>query len=142
VNGQTLKTVRALVARSQPHPIIVIQCDHGTEESLNPPLSATAVPTIEQARERFRTFGANYLPGRGAVAILESTSLVNVLRHVFSYYFDAHLPPVANTKLYSYQLPYAMTELDDDFRVAPQEQVRTSVGRRSSSGAAAAAAPR
>jgi hypothetical protein len=130
VNGQTLKTVRALVARSHPHPIIIIQGDHGTEESLNPPLSDTAVPTAEQARERFRTFGAYYLPGGGAVAIPESTSVVNVLRHVFAYYFDADLPPVPNTMFYSYQLPYSMTELDDDFRVAPREQVRPRVGRR------------
>ena len=142
VNGQTLKTVRALVARSQPHPIIIIQGDHGTEESLNPPLSDTAVPTTEQARERFSTFGAYYMPGGGAVAIPESTSVVNVLRHVFSYYFDADLPPAPNTMFYSYQLPYAMTELDDDFRVVPQEHVRPSVGRRSSSGAIAAVAAR
>jgi hypothetical protein len=140
VNGQTLKTVRALLARSHPHPIIILQGDHGTEESLNPPLSDTAVPTVEQARERFRAFGAYYLPDGGAVAIPESTSVVNVLRHVFSYYFDADLPPVPNTMFYSYQLPYAMTKLDDDFRVAPKEQARPSDGRRSSPGVVAAAA--
>jgi hypothetical protein len=127
VNRQTLQTVRALVVRSHPLPIIIIQGDHGTEESLNPPLSDRAVPTAEQARERFRAFGAYYLPGGGAAAIPESTSVVNVLRHVFSYYFDADLPPVPNTMFYSYDLPYAMTKLDDDFRVAPKEQV--SAGR-------------
>lgn len=140
VNGQTLKTVRALIMRSHPHPIIILQGDHGTEESLNPPLSATAVPTVEQARERFRAFGAYYLPDGGAVAIPESTSVVNVLRHVFSYYFDADLPPVPNTMFYSYQLPYAMTELGDDFRVVPKGQAHPGDKRRSSPGEVVAAA--
>jgi hypothetical protein len=72
----------------------------------------------------------------------ESTSIVNVLRHVFSYYFDADLPPLPNTMFYSYQLPYAMTELDDDFRAAARDQVRPSIGRRSSSGAATTRATR
>jgi hypothetical protein len=142
VNEQTLKTVRTLIARSQPSPIIIIQGDHGTQESLNPPLSDTAVPDIEQARERFRAFGAYYLPGGGAAAMPESTSVVNVLRHVFSYYFDADLPPLPNTMFYSFQLPYAMTELDDDFRVARPKQVHPTVARRSSSDAAAVAASR
>jgi hypothetical protein len=140
VNEQTLKTVRALIARSQPSPIIIIQGDHGTEESLNPPLSDTAVPDVEQARERFRAFGAYFLPGGGAATMPESTSVVNVLRHVFSYYFDADLPPLPNTMYYSYQLPYAMTELDDDFRVARPKPVHPIVARRSSSAAAAVAA--
>jgi len=142
VNGQTLKMVHALFARSHPQPIIILQGDHGTEESLDPPLSASAVPTVEQARERFRAFGAYYLPDGGAVAIPESTSVVNVLRHVFSYYFDADLPPVPNTMFYSYQLPYAMTKLDDDFRVVPKEQARPKDGRQSSPGVVAAAAAR
>ncbi|HEX7980252.1 MAG TPA: hypothetical protein VF461_16700 [Gemmatimonadaceae bacterium] len=140
VNEQTLKTVRALIARSQPSPIIIIQGDHGTEESLNPPLSDTAVPDVEQARERFRAFGAYFLPGGGAAAIPESTSVVNVLRYVFSYYFGADLPPLPNTMFYSYQLPYAMTELDDDFRVARPKHVHPIVARRPSSAAAAVAA--
>jgi hypothetical protein len=143
VNGQTLKMVRALVAHSHPSPIIIIQGDHGSEESINSPLSAVpAVPTVEQARERFRTFGAYYLPGGGAVAFPESTSVVNVLRYVFSYYFDANLPPVPNTMFYSYQFPYAMTQLDDDFRVASQKRARAGVGRPLSSGASVAAAAR
>jgi hypothetical protein len=142
VNAQTLKTVRALIARSQPSPIIIIQGDHGTEESLSPPLGDTAVPDVEQARERFRPFGAYFLPGGGSAAIPESTSVVNVLRHVFSYYFDADLPPLPNTMYYSYQLPYRMTELDDDFRVARPKPARPTVARRSSSNAAAVAASR
>jgi hypothetical protein len=140
VNRETLQTVRALIARSQPLPIIILQGDHGTEESLNPPLSDTAVPTVDQARERFRAFGAYYLPNGGAVAIPESTSVVNVLRYVFSYYFDADLPPVPNTMFYSYQLPYAMRELDDDFRAAPKERVHPGDGPRTPPGAVAAAA--
>ena len=129
VNEQTLKTVRALIARSQPSPIIIIQGDHGTEESLNPPLRETAAPDVEQARERFRAFGAYYLPGGGSAVMPESTSVVNVLRYVFSYYFNADLPPLPNTMFYSYQLPYAMTELDDDFRVARPKPMPPTVAR-------------
>lgn len=142
VNEQTLKTVRTLIARSQPSPIIIIQGDHGTEEALNPPLGDTALPNVEQGRERFRAFGAYFLPDGGAAVMPESTSVVNVLRYVFSYYFDADLPPLPNTMFYSYQLPYAMTELDDDFRVARPKQVHPTIARRPTSDAAAVAASR
>ena len=48
--------------------------------------------------------------------------------------------PLPNTMFYSFQLPYAMTELNDDFRVAPK-QLRPNIARRPSV-AAAVDAPR
>lgn len=115
VNRQTLRMVRRLIARSDVQPIIILQGDHGTE-SLDPDLGDTALPTVEQARERFRPFGAYYLPDGGGAAIPDSTSLVNVLRYVFTYYFHADLPPLPNTMYYSSWRPYDLVEIDDTFR--------------------------
>lgn len=117
LNRQILVTVRALIARSNPKPIIVLQGDHGTQ-SLGIFLHGRALPTPEQARERFRAFGAYYLPDGGGQVIPDSISIVNVMRYVFSYYFDADLPPLPNTMYYSHwHYPYRITELDDDFHV-------------------------
>lgn len=117
LNRQILHTVRTLIAQSDPQPIIILQGDHGTQ-SLNPFGSLTALPTPEQARERFQPFGAYYLPDGGGAVIPDSTSMVNILRYVFSYYFDADLPPLPNTMYYSHwERPYGLTEVGPDFHV-------------------------
>jgi hypothetical protein len=116
LNRQILHMVRAVIAQSNPKPIIILQGDHGTQ-ALNLFASMTTLPTVEQARERFRPFGAYYLPDGGGAVVPDSTSIVNVLRYVFSYYFDADLPPLPNTMYYSHwERPYRFTQIDDSFR--------------------------
>lgn len=116
LNSQTLKMVRAVIARSSVPPIIILQGDHGSQ-SLKQFTSYTALPNTEQARERFRPFGAYYLPDGNGV-IPDSTSIVNVLRYVFDYYFNTDLQPIPNTMYYSHWMyPYRMTEVDANFHV-------------------------
>lgn len=117
VNRQTLEMARALIAASPVQPIIIIQGDHGSQ-SLKPFADDTALPSTAQARERFRPFGAYYLPGGGDAALPDSTSIVNILRYVFAYYFNADLKPIPNTMYYSHwRYPYRMTEVDANFHV-------------------------
>lgn len=128
LNTQTLKMVHGLLDGSRTAPIIILQGDHGSQ-SLKLFANESALPTIPQARERFRPFGAYYLPDGGAAAFPDSTSIVNVLRYVFSYYFNADLPPVPNTMYYSHWMyPYRMTEVDANFHaVSPplRQQARS-----------------
>jgi len=117
LNRQTLTMVRALIAGSSVQPIIILQGDHGSQ-SLKPFASYTALPNTAQARERFRPFGAYYLPGSTGEVIPDSTSIVNVLRYVFNYYYDTDLKPLPNTMYFSHwRYPYRMTEVDADFHV-------------------------
>jgi hypothetical protein len=114
LNAQVLQTVRTIIAESPTPPIIIIQGDHGTQ-SLKL-FESDGLPTVAQARERFRAFGAYYLPDGGAAAIPDSITIVNVLRYVFGYYYGAELPPLPNTMYYSHwKRPYRLTPLDDDF---------------------------
>lgn len=117
LNGQILATVHTLIARSNPKPIIILQGDHGTQ-ALGIFVSSRTLPTVAQARERFRPFGAYYLPDGGAAALPDSLSLVNVLRYVFGYYFNADLPPLQNTMYYSHwHYPYGLTQVGANFHV-------------------------
>ena len=120
LNRQTLGMVHALISRSSVQPIIILQGDHGSQ-SLKQFVSYTALPNTDQARERFRPFGAYYLPGSPAGVIPDSTSIVNVLRYVFDYYFNTDLKPLPNTMYYSHWMyPYRMTEVDGNFHVVSQ----------------------
>ncbi|HEX6534850.1 MAG TPA: sulfatase-like hydrolase/transferase [Gemmatimonadaceae bacterium] len=116
VDHQVLTTVRALITRSDPKPIIILQGDHGTQ-SLGI-FESRKLPTTAQARERFQAFGAYYLPDGGAAVMPDSLTIVNVMRYVLGYYFHADLPPLPDTMYYSYwQSPYDLTPVDDDFHV-------------------------
>jgi hypothetical protein len=117
-----LQAVRGILARSATPPVIILQGDHGSQ-SLGIFNSLTALPTVAQARERFRPFGAYYLPNGGGGIVPDSTSIVNVLRYVFSQYAGADLPPLPNTMYYSnWERPYDLTRLNDRFE--PMSGVR------------------
>lgn len=118
VNAQVLATVRAILARPGPRPVIVLQGDHGSE-SLNRAPRDGVLPTAEQNAERYRAFGAYYLPDGGGAALPDTVSVVNVLRYVFAEYFGADLPPVPDAMYYAYWRPYDMRAVDPDFRVRP-----------------------
>ena len=110
-----LVTVNSIIRRARVAPIIVLQGDHGSQW-LNVFASRTRLPSPAQAAERFRPFGAYYLPAGGASAVPDTTSIVNILRHVFSYYYGADLPPLPNTMFYSHwKFPYRLTQLNPDF---------------------------
>jgi hypothetical protein len=117
VNRMTLRTIHALLARSSIPPIIIIQGDHGSE-ALHQFETPPEQQSIAQSRERFHPFGAYYLPGGGGSAMPDSLSLVNVLRYVLDFYFGTDLQPLPDTMYFaSWQLPYHMVEVGEDFRV-------------------------
>ncbi|MEO7043296.1 MAG: hypothetical protein ABI035_13625 [Gemmatimonadaceae bacterium] len=117
LNKRTLTMVHSLLSTSSVPPIIIIQGDHGSQ-SLKQFVNDRAIPNTAQARERFRPFGAYYLPDGGDAVVPDSTSIVNVLRYVFSYYFNADLKPIPNTMYYSHwRYPYRTTEVDANFHV-------------------------
>jgi len=107
LNRLLLKTVTALQERSSPAPIILLVSDHGTSSTrYSSAKSAEAVAPV-QARERFGTFGAFYLPEGGGRLVADSITLVNVIPKVLNYYFDAGIP-LAPDNLYMSleQTPY------------------------------------
>jgi len=115
LDSLVLHTVTTLLTKSRVPPIIVLEGDHGTH-SLNIFASPIGVPPQAAMAERFRPFGAYYLPDGGDTVMPDSTSIVNVMRYVFSYYFDADLPPLPNTMYYShYHYPYRLTAIGSDF---------------------------
>lgn len=115
IDSLVLQTVTTILQRSRVAPIIVLQGDHGTQ-SLNVFASRTRLPSRLQAAERFQPFGAYYLPAGGGAAVPDSTSVVNVLRYVFAYYYGADLPPLPNTMYYSHwKFPYRLTQLTPEF---------------------------
>ncbi len=96
-NKLVLELVKSILKRSQVPPIILLQADHGTFPPDDPP-GETAHPENRDARraERYRAFGAYYLPGGGAATFDTAGTPVNLMRYVFTYYFGADLPPRAN----------------------------------------------
>lgn len=112
LNRELLTTIRALLARPGPRPVIILQGDHGSQ-SLNPWKAHPNPYTVAQSRERFAAFGAYLLPDGGGATLPDTVSIVNVMRYVFGYYFNADLPPEPNTMYGSHwRYPYALTEID------------------------------
>jgi hypothetical protein len=129
INRWTLAMVRSILARSDPKPIIVLQGDHGTKR-LGLFASQTTLPGPDQIAERYRTFGAYYLPDGGAAVMPYSVTVANVLRYVFGYYFNADLPPLPNKLYYSHwMLPYKMHEIGSGFRILDPARTEATLRR-------------
>ena len=111
-NRRVLSTVRAILARPGPRPIVVLQGDHGTTH-LGLIYNRLDAVTPASVRERYSPFGAYYLPDGGTAQMGDTVSVVNVLRSVFRYYYGADLPPVPN-QLYFVDVTksFAMTPID------------------------------
>lgn len=116
-NRLVLAAVPRLLAASGAPPVILLQADHGSV-TLWPWDHPSEPPTPAEAEERLGAFGAYLLPHGGAASLPDSISAVNVLRHVFSYYLGADLPPLPDSAFFSYlQLPYHFFPVDADFRI-------------------------
>ena len=115
LNGLILKTLTAVLQRSNPLPIILVVGDHGTNSLHYSDASSADSVSPAQARERFGAFGAFFLPGEGAGLLADSITLVNVVPSVLNRYFGAQIP-LASDKLYMSleQTPYAFAEVDPE----------------------------
>jgi hypothetical protein len=107
LNRLLLQTVTTLLERSSPRPIILLVGDHGTSSTRYSSAKSADAVTPEQARERFGTFGAFYLPEGGGRLFADSVTLVNVIPKVLNYYFDAGIPLAPDSLYMSLeQTPY------------------------------------
>jgi len=109
LNRLLLKTVKQIQERSSPAPIILLVGDHGTNSARYSSAKSAEAVTPEQARERFGTFGAFYLPDGGGRLFADSVTLVNVIPKVLNFYFDAGIPLVPDSLYMSLeQTPYLL----------------------------------
>lgn len=112
VDRLILDLVTTLLRRSSTPPVILVVGDHGPRFADvgfygHPESVSTAF-----IRERFGAFGAFYLPAGGGSAFREPVTLVNVLRNVLGYYFNAELPPSLNDMYVSGEQPYRFYRVD------------------------------
>ena len=106
VDRLTVDAVRTILARSSTPPVILILGDHGSRFSDVRFYEHPESVSREFVQERFGAFAAAYLPDGGGDAFERPITLVNVLRHVLSYYFGADLPPLPDDQYVSGERPY------------------------------------
>lgn len=105
VNKQILAAIDRILETSPRPPIIVVQSDHG-------PNLTKGLTEEERFRVRLANFAAYHLPGAPPGLIPGDTSPVNQFRILFSHYFGAQLPPLAERHYTStYRQPYAFVEV-------------------------------
>ena len=95
-----LSLVTEILRRSPTPPVILLQGDHGPRGLGLPWLGDAATITAVQARGRFETFGAYYLPGAKR-QLPDTVTPVTVVRAVLSDYFGADLPPLPDRSLHA-----------------------------------------
>lgn len=109
LNQRLLQVVDALLAGSDPEPVIIIQADHGSGFLLNQ-------DSLEDTdlQERFSIFTAARFPGGDAPGFAPDISPVNILRLMFRKIFGAKLERQPDRSFYSTKTqPYRFTEVTD-----------------------------
>jgi hypothetical protein len=91
VNAKLLTVTRAIIARSQSPPIVILQADHGNGR-LDASLGSADEAGAARVAERVEPFAAYYLPGNPSGVVYDSITPVNVLPRIFNYYFGAGIP--------------------------------------------------
>lgn len=100
LNSRLIPLMRKIIAKSDPPPIIVIQADHGGDN--------TAV------EDHLSILNAYYLPGGGNQLLYENISPVNSFRLILNYYFAASYELLEDVSYFSsYGKPYQYTMISD-----------------------------
>lgn len=86
IEDQILKAVDAIINRSDPDPIIILQADHGD---------------TNQSKYRTLILNAYYLPDGGEQDLYPTISPVNTFRVVFNHYFDGDYPLLEDLSYFS-----------------------------------------
>ncbi len=89
VNSRLLSLVDIILAQSDTPPIIIIQGDHGSGETIN-------------NFQRMRILNAYYLPDEGTQALYPQISPVNTFRLVLDLYFDSAKDLLPDVSYYSH----------------------------------------
>jgi hypothetical protein len=106
VDRMTLDAVRGILRRSPTPPIILVLADHGSRFTDVRFYEHPESVSRDFVKERFGAFAAAYVPAGGDSAFTQPITLVNVFRHVLSYYFGADLPPLPPEYYVSGARPY------------------------------------
>jgi hypothetical protein len=113
LNRLLLDTITAILQRSSPPPIIILQGDHGTNLLRYSDARTAESVSPAQARERFGTFGAYYLPEGGGRLFRDTVTVVNVMQKVLGYYFDAEIESSPDELYMSLErTPYLFARVD------------------------------
>ncbi len=113
LNRLLLGTVTEILQRSSPQPVILLVGDHGTNSLGSSTARSAEAVSPAQARERFGTLGAFYLPEGGDSLFTDSLTLVNLLPRVLNHYFGAGIDLGPNTLYLSVEGdPYRLVPVD------------------------------
>ena len=107
INGKVEKLVDEILSKSETHPVIIIQGDHGTR--LYDLWSHCQGITSDQCmQDTFGILNAFYLPDADKTPLYESISPVNTFRVVFNAYFATEYEMLPDECYYSHALvsPY------------------------------------
>ena len=85
INNRVMETIDAILEKSNPAPVIIIQGDHGPESLFN-------WFSFENVclKERMAILNAYYLPGMDSSKLYPGISPVNTFRLIFDEYFGTH----------------------------------------------------
>jgi hypothetical protein len=105
LNRKLLEAVDAILARTKPPPVILIQSDEGFQ--------ADSETFGEAAMQQIRVKGliALYLPGAGKAGVPQPPNTVNTLRFVLNHYFGTHYPMLRSASYPELDLPYQFEEM-------------------------------
>lgn len=126
LNGELLKTIDVILARSRTPPIIVLQADHGPGSMLDWESSEHT-----NMNERLPILNALHLPGNQR-AVDPTLTPVNIFRTIFDHYLDTGYGVLENRSFYgTWTRPYAWEPivLEEDGHDLPERHrpiVRTS----------------
>jgi hypothetical protein len=100
LDNETIKTIEAILANSDPEPIIILQSDHGDGDG----------------SYRNLTLNAFYLPDGGDEMIYPTITPVNFFRIIFNTYFDMDFDLLEDKSYYSEELNrYNLEEVQDPY---------------------------
>jgi hypothetical protein len=107
-----LETIKNIIKKSEEHPIIILQSDHGPGASLT-----WEEPTELAIRERMSVLNAYYLPEADLDVLYDTITPVNTFRVVLNEYFDQNYPLLEDKNYFaSWWTPYQFLDVTEILR--------------------------
>ena len=111
-NRLALQTVRDILRREVPAPVIIMQSDHGYARFPTGRPPALDEVSQDQVDERMDVFAAYHVPGLGTDLTYDGVTPVNAIRAIFSDVFELDLAPLPDHSYWSsFDRPYDFTRL-------------------------------
>ena len=113
LNGRVLDALRAILARSDPAPIVILQGDHGSDASS----VGTDPAPLTYVQERMSILNALLLPDCSQDGLQEDLTSINTFRLIFRNCFGQPITLLEDRSFLSaYTDPYAWDEVTDQIR--------------------------